>query len=568
MRQCPDCKRIYYDETLNFCLEDGAELVYGPANDEPATAVMSEPRPVRVSTGFPAGEAKTRELPTQLPTSPADPSLLKRNSVIAAIVGLSIVTVLGVGSYWFYGRASSKEINSIAVMPFVNESASADAEYLSDGMTEILIGSLSQLPNLNVKARSSVFRYKGKEIDPRHLATELGVQAILTGRIVQRANNLTLYVELVDTSTENVLWKGDYNRSMTDLVALQNEIAHDVSQKLRSKLSTTDQQKLAKKTDTTNAEAYRLYLQGRFFWNKRRIGDMGKAIGYFQQAIALDPNYALAYAGLADAVAQPSDVVPFAEREKLSREAALKALSLDDSLAEAHTALAHIQMRFELKFVESERELKRAMELDSKWADTYQRYSELCAFLGRHDEAVEWARRGLEIEPFNLPLNTGYGGVLMAARRYDEAIAQLNKTLEMEPNFRTAHVVLATTYGLKGMYAESVKHRVRALELASQDQLAINIQESFARGGWRGYLQAEYDRFAGVERSFDRTPYYNEAVILAMLGEKEKAFDTLNRSIEARENPSLVFLKVEPRFDPIRDDPRFNELLKRLGLPL
>ena len=532
--------------------------------------------PVDTSTGADSAaqtvtiqrESGSSDVPvTTVQTSSAEylVGAIKRHRLgVVLILGLLVVALI---SLFLYSRQQRGLISSLAVMPIVNESGSADVEYPSDGMTEILIGNLSQLPNLNVKARTSVFRYKGKEINPQQIARELNVQGILTGRLVQRGTSLTLYVELIDAATENLLWKADYNRSMSDLVSLQNEIAQDVSQKLRSRLSEADARKLAKKNYTANPEAYRLYLQGRFFWNKRRIGEMGKAIGYFQQAIAADPNYALAYAGFADAVAQPSDIVPPPERAEKARAAALKALSLDNELAEAHTAMAHILTRYDLDFSGAERVLKRSIELDPNWADTYQRLGDLYSFLGRHNEAIEWLQKGLAIEPFNMPLNSSYGGALVSARRYDEAIAHLKKALELDPNFRLAHVALINAYRMKGMYAESVAERIVALKLANEDQWAAELHDGFAKGGWNGFLQAEYRRAASTEHSVDRVSYYNEAVVLAELGEKEKAFAALNKSFEAHENPSLVVLKVEPRLDALRDDPRFDGLLKRIGFP-
>ncbi len=580
MKRCPECLRDYYDETLLYCLDDGAHLVDGPATvDEPATAILSESRQVGIATGFRDGEPTRPQIQTTGAEAEPPPSFeepAERQSLsahraakpLAVLIVAVIVLVGGFFGYRYFSSSSSKQIESIAVMPFVNESGNADVEYLSDGMTEILIGSLSRLPNLNVKARTSVFRYKGKEIDPRQIGAELSVQAVLTGRVIQRGNSLTLFVELIDAATENVLWKADYNRSMTDLVSLQNEIAQDVSQKLRSRLTEAEAQKLTKKSDTTNPEAYRLYLQGRFLLGKQRLAETGQAIGYFQQAIALDPNYAAAYAGLADAVTHPSDAIPHSERAQKGREAASKALALDNELAEAHTALAHIMIRYDLDFAGAEQQLKRAIQLDPKWVEGYGRYGQLYSFLGRHDEALAKYRDGLELEPYNIVLNTNYGSALTYARRYDEAIAQLKKTLEMDPNFRNAHGALVVAYAMKGMYAESVKHRIRTLELAPMPEFAVRMREAFEKRGWVGVLEAEYDRLiTSPERTVDRTPYYTEAVYLTLLGEKEKAFVVLDKSIAAGENPSLVFLKVEPRLDPLRDDPRFAELLKKVGFP-
>src|SRR6185503_17149734 len=296
MRRCPQCNRVEADDTLAFCRVDGSLLAEASSEIETSllTPATTDPRGVR-STGpttvLPTSDAQssTRQLNDALPLRPHVAST--RNSLIAGAIGIVLVTALGIGSYLKYGR-SDKQINSIAVMPFVNESGNADLEYLSDGMTETLIGSLSQLPNLNVKARSSVFRYKGKETNPQTIGKELNVQAILNGRVAQRGDQLTLRLELVDAQTENVIWSERYNRKQSDLLTLQSEIARDVSSKLKTKLSGADVAKV-EKNYTANAEAYQLYLRGRFHGSKRTAKDAKQALEYYQQAVAVDPNYAL-----------------------------------------------------------------------------------------------------------------------------------------------------------------------------------------------------------------------------------------------------------------------------------
>jgi TolB-like protein/tetratricopeptide (TPR) repeat protein len=550
MKHCPECNRNYADPTISFCLADGAPLMFGPAVEGAETAVLS---------GDPPSEAATRIF-QPAPTSPRTDEHIgtNRRSIVAGVVGIVLVTVLGVGSYLYYGRGSSKQIDSIAVMPFVNQSGDADLEYLSDGMSESLMNSLKQISGLNVKARSSVFRYKGKDMDAGTIGKELGVQAVLNGRVVQRGDALTLFLELVDTATGDRVWGERYDRKPTEIVSLQSEIARDVSEKLKITLS-GDEEKRISKSDTTNPEAYRLYLQGRYYWNKRNSGEHGKAIGLFQQAIDLDPEYAKAYAGLADAVAQ-SNVLPPLERKEKARAAAEKALSLDNNMAEAHTALAHILLRLEMDLAGAERELDISNKLDPKWADTYQRYAQLYLALGKFDDSIAKARAGLEIEPFNVPLNTTYGIVLSSARRYDEAIDQLNKTIVLDPTNRNAHVALTTVYVLEGEYAEAVEHRIMVSKLAGDDQFAESIRQAFAKAGWPGVLRAELN-------SPDGYSHYIKAYLLAGLGKRDEAFAELESSLENHEDLSLLFVKTDPRFDPLRDDPRFQEICRRVGLP-
>src|SRR5437660_2535039 len=313
MKRCPQCNRLETDDALAFCRADGTALVSdsidqeagtvklgsGSVANETATGIL----PQTTDANIRRATAPTTVLPAQPPSSTTS-ELTKpkrRKTVIAVTVILTAavasVTAIVVNSY--RSRNSGKSIQSIAVMPFVNASGNADLEYLSDGMTETLIKSLSQLPNLNVKARSTVFRYKGKDTDAKTIGKELGVPAIVNGRLTQRGEQLTLNLELIDAQTENVIWTDQYDRKQTDLVSLQNEIARDVLSKLKTKLSGADQQKLAK-TYTTDPEAYRLYLQGRFYLNKRVGKEFEKAESYFQQAIAKDPNFALGYAALAE----------------------------------------------------------------------------------------------------------------------------------------------------------------------------------------------------------------------------------------------------------------------------
>ena len=471
------------------------------------------------------------------------------------------MTALGVGSYLKYGRPG-KQISSIAVMPFVNESGNADVEYLSDGMTETLIASLSQLPNLNVKARSSVFRYKGKETTPQTIGKELNVQALLNGRVVQRGEQLTLSLELIDAETENVIWSERYDRKQADLISLQNEIARDVSSKLKTKLSGADEQKLVK-TYTTNPEAYKLYLQGRFYWNKREEKDFRKALEFYNQAIALDRNYVLAYAGLADtyALLATFGFMPTAEGIPKAREFARQALLLDESLAEPHTTLAYLSQTHDYDFAEAEPEFKRAIELNPNYATAHQWYGELLTNDGRFDEAEAKFRRALEIEPLSIPINWDYGRFLYNARRFDESVAQHKKTIELDPAFARAHRTLAEVYRIKGDYARAVEERARFFDLIGKPETGALVRETFSKAGWIGYL-----RLLTAENSALKEG--NNSWVLAKayidLGEKDKAFGELNKAYENRLS-SLCWLKVEPQLDPLRSDPRYQELLKRVG---
>jgi len=578
MKRCPQCNRLEPDDMLGYCRADGTALITdsGSVNAEAGTvkfgsaAISSEIQTsVLAQTFTDAGisrpSAQTTLLPSQSATqNTRDLSKPKgRKAIIAIAAVVAVALVAGLNHYRPRGK-NTAQIESIAVMPFLNESGNPDLEYLSDGMTETLINSLSQLPNLNVKARSSVFRYKGKDKNPQTLGKELNVQAILYGRVVQRGNQLTLSLELIDAQTENVVWSDKYDRRQTDLVSLQSEIARDVSSKLKTKLSGADEQRLAK-TSTTNPEAYKLYLQGRFYWNKREEKDFRKAVTYYNQAIALDPNYALAYAGQADtyALLATFGFMPPTEGVPKAREFARQAVSLDGGLAEPHTTLGYLSLTYDYDFVASEREFRRSIELNPNYATAHQWFGEMLLNAGRFDEASIEYRHALELEPLSLPINWDFGRFLYMSRRYDESLAQHKKTIELDPGFARAHRTLAEVYRVKGDYANAVEERAKVLDLIGQPENAALIRATFARDGWPGFL-----RLVTAENSSLKDINNNWVVAKAYvdLGDKDKAFAELNKAYEMRLS-SLCWLKVEPQMDPLRSDPRYQQLLHKMNVP-
>jgi len=488
----------------------------------------------------------------------------KSHKLATAIVAVVVLGGLVAGGYFAIAsrrNTGSAQINSIAVMPFVNGSNNVDVDYLSDGMTETLINSLSQLPNLSVKARSSVFRYKDKEVDPQTVGNELKVQAIVNGRVVQRGDNLTLYLSLVDTRTGNQLWGEQYNRKSGDLVSLQNDVGRDVATKLKTRLSGTEEAKVTRKY-TQNTEAYQLYLQGRFFANKRTPETIKKAIEFYQQAIDKDPNYALGYAGLSDGYGQlgyyANDPAPAALIK--AREAALRALSLDNNLAEGHSALGFVLITADFDYAGGEREYKRAIELDPNYEPSHHNLGVMLFRTGRQAEGMAELRRALELEPFSLVVNRLYGEILVYSRRYDEGLAQLKKTAEMDPSFPSTYSALATAYRLMGNYAESVESYAKLQELNGRPQTAAFARASFAAGGWQGFMR---DLTSRRPEGFSPSM---AAIFFGQLGEKDKAFAELNKAVDNREY-MVRFLKIEPGFDPLRDDPRFKEVLQRMKFP-
>ena len=491
----------------------------------------------------------------------------KTHKLASTIVGLVLLAVVITVIYFALISKSNSAvaIRSIAVMPFINEGGNNDLEYLSDGMTDTLISSLSQLPNLNVKAHSSVFRYKGKETSPQTIGKELNVQAILNGRVAQRGDQLTLTLELVDTQTENVIWSEQYNRKQADLVSLQTEIARNVSAKLKSKLSGVDETKLAK-TYTANAEAYQLYLKGLFYWNKRTAESLNASIDYFNQAVQKDPGYAQAYAGMALAYVLLPQYSAGSPAESMAKgsAAARKALQLDETLPEAHTALANMLFYFERNIPESDREYQRAIELNPNYATAHQWYGGgNLTSTGRFDQAIAEGRRAVELDPLSLIANVELAAIYGYARQYDQGISQLHKVIEMDPNWYLGHMVLCQTYALKGQFAEAIVEGEKGRGLSDDPAVMSFLAYSYARSGKRDEAMKLVDKMHEVARQ-RYVPSYGFGVAYIGLGDKDQAFQWLERSLQDRAW-EITFLKVDPSMDSLRMDPRFNELVRRVG---
>jgi serine/threonine-protein kinase len=478
----------------------------------------------------------------------------RRGIIIAAV---ALIIAAAAFAYVLYFARSAGAIDSIAVLPLANAGDDPNVEYLSDGISEALINSLTELRQLKVVARSTAFRYRGKDDDPQTVGRELNVRAVLTGRVRQMGDRLDIQVDLVDATTGAQIWGEKYERKVSDMLSIKQAIAREVTEKLRLRLSGEDEQRLVRR-DTTNAEAYQLYLRGRFHWNKRTVKELQKAIEFFRQAVTVDPDYALGYAGLADGYTQFSQFSDVPSREVMpkAKEAALKAISLDDLLAEAHAALGLILFLYDYDFAGAEREFKRAIELNPNYASAHHFYARLLSALGRHEESFAQVRLALEIDPLALPLNWFYGHAFFLSRRYDESIDQLKKTLELDASFPGAYEWLARVYHVKGDYDQCVEVYAKYQELIGQQQTAALARESFARSGWQGFLRAMIKRP-------DLGTYFR-AVYYASLGEKDEAFAALDKGYENRD-PFVMYLKVDPRLDPLRDDPRYKALLQRIG---
>ena len=497
----------------------------------------------------------------------------KHKLTVGVALAILLVLISGAG-YWFlkYRGSSagggSEAINSIAVLPFQNKSADADTDYLSDGLAESLIFRLSQLPGLKVSPTSSVMRYKGKDTDVAKIASELGVDAVMTGRLVKRGDNLNITVELVDVRNNKSLWGEQYERKMSDLLATQREIATTITEKLQLKLAGTDTKGITKRYTDSN-EAYQLYLKGRYYFAKRTREGIERSIESYQQAIALDPKFALAYARIAEAYNQvpsypygsPKEAIPKAKA------AAQQALQIDPTLAEAHTALANSLAVYDWNQVEAEREFKRGIELDPNSSAAHFRYGQIyLAPRGQLDEAIVEIKRGLDAEPMDINMGATLSWAYPVAGQNDKALEQAKKVYDLEPSHPLGRWNLGFVYVSQGMYAEAIDLSEKNLQDDPTNQRVLwNLGFAYAKTGRRDKAEAVISRF----RELGKTQYISScriATIYGALGDKDKAFAELEKAFEARDW-DLFRSKVDPLFANLRDDPRFKEMLKRLNLP-
>jgi TolB-like protein/Tfp pilus assembly protein PilF len=588
MKRCPECGREY-DNTMMFCLDDGTELLYGPARSEPgavATGLAAdEPQTAILHSTAAAGETTTRAQiyateqtavlqtgaeaePRESLGDPSERQSLSAHRTAKPLAALIVAVVVLVGGFFGYRYFSpTTHIETIAVMPFVNESGNADIEYLSDGMTETLISSLTQLPNLKVKGRSSVFRYKGKDTDTKTLGKELGVEAVLYGRVIQRGEQLTLSLELLDAATENAIWSGRYDRKQSDVVSLQSEIARDVSNKLQSRLSGAEVAKV-QKTYTADPDAYQLYLRGRFQWNRRTGESLKQAAAFFEQAIAKDPNYALAYAALAETyglflqydVAIAKDCLPQA------RAAALKALELDNSLAAARTALAEYYVYFEYDRVAAERECRRAIELDPNYATAHHWLGgDVFLTAKRFEEAFAALERAEKLDPLSPIIATNRGDAFLYARRFDEAIAQYKRVVAFAPSFGFVHYGLGFAYWEQGKKEEAIAEAHKYVELSGASLGKGQLGYFLAKSGKREEARKLLDEL--LRRPPEQViSVYPVAMIYLGLGERDKVLELLEKDVESK-GPVTNYYAVNFELDELRSEPRFKALLKRMNLP-
>ncbi len=493
--------------------------------------------------------------------APVPKKLAKRLWAAMAVV----ILLAGAAFYWLAARR--QPIDSLAVLPFVNASADKSADYLSDGITESLINSLSQLPKLRVMSRSSVFRYKGRETDPQVVGHELRVKGVLMGRLVERGDNLSISAEFVDARDNTHIWGEQYDRKAADIQAVQEDIGREITDALRLKL-TGEQRKSVGKRYTQDSEAYQEYLRGRYYFNKRTGDSLKTAIDHFNGAIAKDPTFALAYAGLAGCYAfQTSFTATIPPRECLpkAKTAALKALDIDEQLTEAHTVLALVKQYYDLDWGGSERDFKRAIELNPGYATAHHWYALHFAAMGHLDDALAEIKRAQELDPFSLIVNTVFGYVLYYSRRYDQAIEQVRQTLAMDPSFAIAYLPLGRTYIQKRMYPEAIAEFQTGLRYAEDDpRLIAGRGHAYAVSGNKVEAEKVLDQL--LARSKDGYfPFWAIATVYIGLGDNDRALEWLGKAVEER-GEVVTWLKPDPLYDPLRSDNRFRNLLRRANL--
>ena len=586
MKRCPECRRDYFDDSLSFCLDDGTALLEGPASrDGPATAILAEPP---ASAGGQFDDAKTRAFihTTQAEAEPQEhevefserPSLSAHRAAqpqakagsgwrLPVISGAVVLLVAGYFGYRYFQPVGSGQINSIAVLAFQNNSPDADTEYLSDGLAESLIYRLSQIPDLKVSPRSSVFRYKGKDADAEKIGAELGVDAVMSGRLVQRGDNLTISVDLVDVRNKKTLWGEQFERKMSDLLATQREIAAAITEKLQLKLSGTDNKGITKQYTSSN-EAYQLYLKGRYYWNKRTAENVKKSIELLTAATEKDPNFALAYAGLADSYVVASTYTGERASETMpqAKQYAQKAIDLDPTLAEPHAALGLVTWFLDWDQAGAEKEFKRALELNPNYPTAHHWYSRHLRGVGRVEEGFKEIKRAEELDPMSLIFINNVAesyidqGDLAAAHR------ECQRIFELDPNFWAGYQTYVWVLVKQGKYDEALVAAEKSVQLSNRSNASLaQLGHVYGRLGRKDEAMAVIHE---LEQKFANKSADGKdlAIVYAGLNDRDRAFEWLDKAF-AYHSFRLTALNIEPLLEPLHGDPRWPELKRRVGIP-
>ena len=569
MKRCPECGRDYNDDSMSFCLDDGSELLFGPSSvSEPQTAILHETAPPReaATQAHHHTTDRTAFLPADTAQAPARERYDKR--ILLAPIAAAVLALGGyLGYRYLIVPATNDEIRSIAVLPFENRSGNPDSEYLSDGLSDSLIYRLTQLPNLKVSPTSSVLRYKGKQTDVAEIAAELEVDAVMSGKLAQRGDDLTISVELIDARTKKLIWAEQYDRKMADLLATQREIATTITQKLQLKLSGNETGITKKYTDSN--EAYQLYLRGRHSFAKRTKDEMLRSIEYFRQAVKIDPKFALAYARISEVYGSMPAYPYLSPKEAFpeAKAAAEKALEIDPLLSEAHTFLAYAQVIYDWNWADGERSFKRALELDPNNFSAHFRYGQIYLLpVGRFDEAISEIEQGLKAEPLDVNMGISLAWAQLVRGENDKALEQVRRFYELEPNHPLSRWVLVQVLTEMGRYDEAIAICERWLQDDPNNQLALrDAGVAYAKAGRREKAEEMIERYRVLQRT-EWIPTGRIAAIYGALGDYDRAFAELDRALEARDW-DMHRLNVEVYIRPLRKDPRFAGAVKKLDLP-
>jgi len=492
-----------------------------------------------------------------------------KTAVLILAVAAIVALIAGV-AYFKYTRPM---ITSVAILPFVNDSNDANAEYLSDGITESIINSLSRLPGLKVMSRNAVFRFKGKNPDPQEVGRNLKVGAVLMGRLLKQNERLVIKTELIDVSDGTQLWGAEYNSSLSDIFSVQDEISRTISSTLQLRLTGNDEDNLAKRY-TRDAEAYELYLKGRYFWNKRGEAGLRNGIKYFQAAEEKDPNYALAYSGLADSYSLLSDigvVAPVSEMPQ-AKAAAQKALDIDPTLAEGYTSRGFVKLAYDWDWLGAEADFKKALGLNPRYPTAHQWYASYLVQMGKFDRAKAEIEQAQQLDPLSPIISSNAGLYSYFEHRYDDAIAQYQKTLEIDSNFWVAHHYLGLAYAKKGMHDQAISELRNSLHspgtgplkegaVENDPEVAASLGFAYGLAGRRNEAEAILERLTALSRRRYVSGLYL-AIVYTGLNEKDLAVAYLNKAYQSR-HPGLVLIRVDPIFDNLRGDERFKQLIAR-----
>ncbi len=538
-------------EVIRRALEKNSNLRYQHAADMRADLQRLK-RGTESGWSTATAEDQTESVPTRSRLSSAGKRKARTSSVQAAAASPQRVP---------------KIIDSLAVLPFENAGGDPEHEYLSDGITGSLINTLATVPKLRVMAQSTVFRYKGREIDPQAIGRELNVRAVLTGKIMHAGGSFRIGTELVDVATGSQLWGAQYNRKSDDIFVVQDEISNEISGKLRLQLTRAEKKRLTKH-HTENAEAYRLYLKGRHYWNRWTEEGFYKAIEYFQQAVEKDPSYALAYTGFADSYVLLgwNSYLPPKEAFPKGKAAAIIALGLDRDLAEAHTSLAALLWLHDWQWSEAQAEFKRSLELGPTYATANHWCAEYVMTMGRHVEAMDRMKKGQEFDPLSLIINVAVGWAFYHARRYDEAIEQLRRTVELDPNYPVTYWILGLLLRKTGCYELAITEGEKAVKLSGGSPLMrAALAHTLGTAGRTNEASQMLDDLTKLATQKYVAPYFLAGIHVGM-GENDRAIEYLEKCYDEHSH-WLIYLHIDPSMDGLRDNTRFQNLLRRVGLP-